>query len=401
MYCYKQISPDLYWIGGSDRRLALFENVYPLTNGVAYNSYVLLDEKIVVFDTVDKEISARYFDNLAALLKDKSPDFLVVHHMEPDHAACIAEFLLRYPDVTIVCNAKTQAMIAEFFGAKAALNVRTVTEQDTLETGRHSFRFVFAPMVHWPEVMVSFDVTDGTLFSADAFGTFGALDGNLFADEINFVSEKLPEARRYYANIVGKYGAPVQALLKKAAALPVKTVCPLHGPVWRENIAWFVDKYDKWSSYIPEENAVAIFYGSVYGHTQEAAEILASCLADLEVKNIKVYDVSAQHSSYLVAEAFRCSHLVFASSTYNAGIFENMDILIDDLIKHALQNRKVALIENGSWAATAGMYMKEKLSKCKNTEFIGDVVTIKSALKENQLADIKALAKKIASSMDG
>ena len=182
MYCYKQISPDLYWIGGSDRRLALFENVYPLTNGVAYNSYVLLDEKIVVFDTVDKEISARYFDNLAALLKDKSPDFLVVHHMEPDHAACIAEFLLRYPDVTIVCNAKTQAMIAEFFGAKAALNVRTVTEQDTLETGRHSFRFVFAPMVHWPEVMVSFDVTDGTLFSADAFGTFGALDGNLFCE---------------------------------------------------------------------------------------------------------------------------------------------------------------------------------------------------------------------------
>ena len=215
------------------------------------------------------------------------------------------------------------------------------------------------------------------------------------------MSEKLPEARRYYANIVGKYGAPVQALLKKAAALPVKTVCPLHGPVWRENIAWFVDKYDKWSSYTPEENAVAIFYGSVYGHTQEAAEILASCLADLEVKNIKVYDVSAQHSSYLVAEAFRCSHLVFASSTYNAGIFENMDILIDDLIKHALQNRKVALIENGSWASTAGMLMKEKLSKCKNTELIGDVVTIKSALKENQLADIKALAQKIASSLDG
>lgn len=220
MYCYKQISPDLYWIGGSDRRLALFENVYPLTNGVAYNSYVLLDEKIVVFDTVDKEISARYFDNLAALLKDKSPDFLVVHHMEPDHAACIAEFLLRYPDVTIVCNAKTQAMIAEFFGAKAALNVRTVTEQDTLETGRHSFRFVFAPMVHWPEVMVSFDVTDGTLFSADAFGTFGALDGNLFADEINFVSEKLPEARRYYANIVGNTARPFRRCSKKRQPCP-------------------------------------------------------------------------------------------------------------------------------------------------------------------------------------
>ena len=396
-----KLTDRIFYVGVNDRTKHLFEGLWPLPLGVSYNAYLVCGERTALVDTVDACFTGRLLANVRERLGDRPLDYLVINHMEPDHAACIAEFLLRYPDVTIVCNAKTQAMIAEFFGAKAALNVRTVTEQDTLETGRHSFRFVFAPMVHWPEVMVSFDVTDGTLFSADAFGTFGALDGNLFADEINFVSEKLPEARRYYANIVGKYGAPVQALLKKAAALPVKTVCPLHGPVWRENIAWFVDKYDKWSSYTPEENAVAIFYGSVYGHTQEAAEILASCLADLEVKNIKVYDVSAQHSSYLVAEAFRCSHLVFASSTYNAGIFENMDILIDDLIKHALQNRKVALIENGSWASTAGMLMKEKLSKCKNTEFIGDVVTIKSALKENQLADIKALAKKIASSLDG
>ena len=401
MYCYKKINSDLYWIGGSVRKFSLFENVYPLTHGVAYNSYVLLDDKIVVFDTVDKEISTRYFDNLAALLKDRKPDFLVVHHMEPDHAACIAEFLLRYPDTTIVCTAKTQAMIAEFFGQNAALNVKTVTEQDTLQTGHHSLRFVFAPMVHWPEVMVTFDATDGTLFSADAFGTFDALDGNLFADEINFVSEHLPEARRYYTNIVGKYGASVQVLLKKAAALPIKPICPLHGPVWRDNISWFVDKYDKWSSYTPEENAVAIFYGSVYGHTQEAAEILASFLADAGVQNIKVYDVSAQHTSYLVAEAFRCSHLVFASSTYNAGIFENMDILIDDLIKHAFQNRKAALIENGSWAPTAGMHMKDKLSKCKNIELISDTITIRSALKENQIESLKALAEKIAASING
>lgn len=377
-----------------------FENVYPLTNGVSYNSYVLLDEKIVVFDTVDKEISARYFDNLAALLEGKSPDFLVVHHMEPDHAACISEFLLRYPDATIVCNAKTQSMIAEFFGQNAALNVKTVTEQDTLNTGRHSFRFVFAPMVHWPEVMVSFDTTDGTLFSADAFGTFGALDGNIFADETNFVGEKLPEARRYYANIVGKYGAPVQALLKKAAALPIKTVCPLHGPVWRGNIAWFVDKYENGALTLPKKTRLRFLRLGLRAHSGGSGN---PCFLPCRrgSKNIKVYDVSAQHSSYLVAEAFRCSHLVFASSTYNAGIFENMDIFLDDLIKHSLQNRKAALIENGSWAPTAGMQMKDKLSKCKNIELLGDVITIKSALKENQLADLKALADKIAESIDG
>ena len=336
----KKISEAILGVGVDDTTIDLFESQYPVPTGVSYNSYVILDEKTTILDTVDARATEPWLENLAEALGGRKPAYLVVSHMEPDHGANVAKLAALYPEMQVVGNAKTFQYMEQFFGADAIAPERRVVVKDgeSLSLGAHTLTFVFAPMVHWPEVMVSFDVTDGTLFSADAFGTFGALDGNLFADEINFVSEKLPEARRYYANIVGKYGAPVQALLKKAAALPVKTVCPLHGPVWRENIAWFVDKYDKWSSYTPEENAVAIFYGSVYGHTQEAAEILASCLADLEVKNIKVYDVSAQHSSYLVAEAFRCSHLVFASSTYNAGIFENMDILIDDLIKHALQN---------------------------------------------------------------
>ena len=394
-----EILPGIHYVGVNDRTTTRFEGLWSLPQGVSYNAYLVADEKVALIDTVEEGFGSRLTENIREAIGDRKIDYLVINHMEPDHSSSVRALRMLYPDIQIVGNAKTLQMLQGFYGIDTG--TLEVKEGDSISLGSKTLSFYMAPMVHWPETMVTWCAEAGTLFSGDAFGTFGALDGNLFADEINFVSEKLPEARRYYANIVGKYGAPVQALLKKAAALPVKTVCPLHGPVWRENIAWFVDKYDKWSSYIPEENAVAIFYGSVYGHTQEAAEILASCLADLEVKNIKVYDVSAQHSSYLVAEAFRCSHLVFASSTYNAGIFENMDILIDDLIKHALQNRKVALIENGSWAATAGMFMKEKLSKCKNTEFIGDVVTIKSALKENQLADIKALAKKIASSMDG
>ena len=394
-----EILPGIHYVGVNDRTTTRFEALWSLPMGVSYNAYLVAGEKIALIDTVEESFGSRLEANISEAIGERKIDYLVVNHMEPDHSSSIAALRRIYPDIEIVGNAKTLQMIEGFYGI--AGGTVEVKEGNTLDLGGKTLSFHMIPMVHWPETMVTWCAGDRTLFSGDAFGTFGALDGNLFADEINFVSEKLPEARRYYANIVGKYGAPVQALLKKAAALPVKTVCPLHGPVWRENIAWFVDKYDKWSSYTPEENAVAIFYGSVYGHTQEAAEILASCLADLEVKNIKVYDVSARHSSYLVAEAFRCSHLVFASSTYNAGIFENMDILIDDLIKHALQNRKVALIENGSWASTAGMLMKEKLSKCKNTEFIGDVVTIKSALKENQLADIKALAKKIASSLDG
>jgi flavorubredoxin len=312
--------------------------------------------------------------------------------MEPDHSETLVDLLLRHPETKIVANAKTQTLISQFFDLDVTERMVTVQEGDTLTTGRHTLTFRMAPMVHWPEVMVTYDTTDQTLFSADAFGTFGAVDGNLFADELNFESEWLPDARRYYANIVGKYGMQVQSLLKKTADLPIARICPLHGPVWRENLTWFIRKYQQWSLYQPEENAVMIAYGSVYGDTANAAEILAASLAERGVRNIKLYDVSATHPSVLVAEAFRCSHLVFASATYNMGIFTNMETVLLDLKAHNLQNRTVALIENGSWAPVSGKQMQTILEGLKGVTILPKTVTLRSSLKENQLEELQALA---------
>ena len=399
MYCVKRITEDMYWVGGSDRRLALFENVYPLSNGVSYNAYLVLDEQTVLFDTVDKSVSEIFFENLAHLLGERKLDYVVVNHMEPDHAATLSELVLRYPDVKIVCNAKTLAMIKNYFTFDVDSRVTLVKEKDTLSTGRHTYTFVMAPMVHWPEVMVSYDITDKILYSADAFGTFGALNGNIFADEVNFKEECLDEARRYYTNIVGKYGTQVQALLKKAAAIEIDMVCPLHGPVWRKDIAWFIDKYQKWSTYTPEEDAVMVAYASVYGHTENVANIIASKLADAGVRNIKVYDVSVTHPSVIVSEAFRVSHIVFASTTYNAGIFVNMENTLHDIVAHNLQNRTIAIVENGSWAPTAGGLMRELLSRLKNCTILDEGITIKSALKEAQLDDVDALVNAIVGTL--
>ncbi len=399
MYCVKRITEDMYWVGGSDRRLALFENVYPLSNGVSYNAYLVLDEQTVLFDTVDKSVSEIFFENLAHLLGERKLDYVVVNHMEPDHAATLSELVLRYPDVKIVCNAKTLAMIKNYFTFDVDSRVTLVKEKDTLSTGRHTYTFVMAPMVHWPEVMVSYDITDKILYSADAFGTFGALNGNIFADEVNFKEECLDEARRYYTNIVGKYGTQVQALLKKAAAIEIAMVCPLHGPVWRKDIAWFIDKYQKWSTYTPEEDAVMLAYASVYGHTENVANIIASKLADAGVRNIKVYDVSVTHPSVIVSEAFRVSHIVFASTTYNAGIFVNMENALHDIVAHNLQNRTIAIVENGSWAPTAGGLMRELLSRLKNCTILDEGITIKSALKEAQLDDVDALVNAIVDTL--
>ena len=324
MYCVKTIKDDLFWVGGTDRRLALFENAFPIPRGVSYNSYVLMDEKTVLFDTVDKAVSQQLFENLEAVLKGRGLDYVVVNHMEPDHCATLGEVAARYPDAKVVCNAKTVSIIKQFYDFDIDSRALVVKEGDTLSTGRHSLTFVMAPMVHWPEVMVTYDTTDKFLFSADAFGTFGAMNGNLYADEVSFERDWLDDARRYYTNIVGKFGPSVQALLKKAAGLEIAMICPLHGPVWRENISWYVDKYLTWSSYQPEEKAVMIAYGSIYGHTENAANILACRLADKGVKNIVMYDVSNTHPSYLIAEAFRCSHLVLASVTYNGGLFSYM-----------------------------------------------------------------------------
>ena len=399
MYCVKKMTEDLYWVGGNDRRLALFENVYPIPRGVSYNAYVVLDEKTVLLDTVDNSVSPIFFENLAHVLNGRKLDYLIVNHMEPDHAATIEAVVLRYPEVTLVCNKKTAQMMKNFFSFDVDSRVHLVAEMDTLCTGKHTFAFVMAPMVHWPEVMVTYDATTKTLFAADAFGTFGALGGNLYADEVNFQTEWLDDARRYYTNIVGKYGTQVQALLKKAATIEIETICPLHGPVWRKDIGWFIDKYVHWATYTPEEDAVVIAYASVYGNTETAANILAGKLADLGVRNVKVYDVSATHASEIVSECFRASHLVFLSTTYNAGMFVNMENLVHDIVNHNLQNRTIALVENGSWAPTAGGLMRAEFSKLKNCTILDETVTINSSLKEAQLESMDALAEAIVDSM--
>ena len=399
MHCVKKVTDDLYWIGGSDRRLALFENVYPIPRGVSYNSYVLLDEKTVLLDTVDASISGLFFENLEYVLDGRTLDYLIVNHMEPDHCAIIGDVVRRYPDVKLVCNAKTVPMLKQFFDFPVEDRTVIVKEMDTLCTGKHTFAFVMAPMVHWPEAMVSYDTVDKILFSADGFGTFGAINGNLFADEVNFERDWLDDARRYFINIVGKYGVQVQNLLKKAATLEIKMICPLHGPIWRENLGWFIEKYDTWSSYKPEDQAVMIAYASIYGNTENAAEILASKLADKGVKNIAMYDVSVTDPSVIVSESFRCSHLVFAAPSYNGGIFTKMETVLSELKAHSLQNRTVAIMENGTWAPVAGKQMREIFAGMKNIELLEESVTIRSAVKEAQEASLEALAEKIVSSL--
>lgn len=398
MHCTKKITDDLTWVGGNDRRLAMFEGVYSVPEGVSYNSYLLLDEKTVLFDTVDQAVAGVFFENVAHTLGGRPLDYIVVHHMEPDHSAMLEELIRRHPEVKIVCNQKTAAMIRQFFDFDLDSHVQIVSEGDTLETGRHTLNFVNAPMVHWPEVMVTFDSASGILFSADAFGCFGALNGAIFADEVDFERDYLDEARRYYTNIVGKYGTQVQALLKKAAALDIQMICPLHGFVWRRNIGDFIDKYLHWSSYQPERNGVMIAYASVYGNTAIAAEILSARLRDQGVETV-MFDVSVTPASDIIAAAFQWSHLVFASTTYNAGIFVTMEALLFDLVAHNLQNRTVALIENGSWAPTSGKLMRDMLVKCKDVRILENTVSIRSALKENQLDEIRQLADALAADM--
>ena len=400
MYNVKKITKDLSWVGANDRRLALFESVYPVPNGVSYNSYLLMDDKTVLLDTVDKSVNHQFFENIDYVLNGKNLDYLVINHMEPDHCAEIETIINKYPQVKIVCNSKTQQMIGQFFDINLSENQYVIVKEgDTLNTGNHELHFVMAPMVHWPEVMVTYDSTDKILFSADAFGSFGAVDGNIFADEVDYDHRYMDEARRYYTNIVGKYGVQVNALLTKASNLDVAIICPLHGYVWRKDLNLIIDKYKKWASYEPEISSVLIPYSSVYGNTQNCAEFLASELANLGVKDIKMYDVSVVHPSYVVADAFKYSHIVFASTTYNMEIFVNMEILLNDISAHNLQNRKVAIVENGSWAPVCGNKMTEVISKWKNTEIIGNKVCVQSSLKTEQAEELKILAKEIVQSM--
>ena len=404
-----KINEELVYVGASDRKLALFENVYPVPRGVSYNSYLLRDEKTVLLDTADNAVREQYFENVAAALDGRRLDYLVVNHIEPDHAALITDLLLRYPETTVVTTAKAAQMMEQFTGTKPE-KLQTVKEGDQLATGRHNLTFVMAPMVHWPEVMMTYDETDKTLFSADAFGTFGALNGNIFADEVNFERDWLDDARRYYINIVGKYGVQVQNVLKKAAGLDIKMICPLHGPVWRTesgewgtestvSLGWFVEKHDIWSRYDPETKCVVIIYGSVYGHTESAAMRLATLLAQRGVKNIKAYDASNTHVSQLVAECFRASHIVLASSTYNNGIFTPIENLLADLKAHAWQRRTVALIENGSWAPQSGKLLRAELEQMKDITIVGDTITLKSAATPAQEEQLATLANAIVATL--
>lgn len=399
MYNVRKLTEDLLYIGCSDRRLALFESAYPIPNGISYNSYLLKDEKTVLFDTVDKSCSAQFFENLVAGLDGRQLDYLVIHHMEPDHCALLEDVISIYPDLKIVCTAKTVALIKQFFDFEVDSRVMVVKEGDSLRTGKHELTFIPAPMVHWPEVMTTYDKTDKALFSADAFGSFGAINGNLTDEGINFERDYLDEARRYYTNIVGKYGMQVQMLLKKLCNFEIDTIYPLHGLVIKENIKVYKEKYDKWSRYEAEEKSVLIAYSSVYGGTENTVNILAGMLADKGIKGIKMYDVSQTHYSYVLSDAFKYSHIVFATTTYNNGIFETMENLLHNISAHNLQNRKIVLIQNGSWAPACGGQMKTILEKIPNIEFLDESLCIKSTLKENQLDELECLADKIVDSI--
>lgn len=398
MYNVRKVTEDLYWIGANDHRLALFENIHPIPRGVSYNSYLLLDEKTVLFDTIDWSSGRQFLENIEGVLDGRSLDYIVINHVEPDHAASIGEILVRYPDITVVSNEKAFMLMSQF-GFGIGDNRVEVSEGDVISFGKHTITFVQAPMVHWPEAMVSFDTTNGVLFSADAFGSFGALDGILFSDEADFDRDWIDDARRYYTNIVGKYGPHVQALLQKAGSIDIKIVCPLHGPLWRKDLGYFIEKYDKWSRYEPEENGVLIVYASMYGNMESAAQRLASMLTAKGVEKIAVYDVSNTHVSHLIAETFKYSHIVLASVTYNLGIYPLMHNYLMDMKALNMQDRTVAIMEGGSWAPKAGVLMEELLDEMKQMTVLNEKVTVLSTLSESSAAEMEQMADAIVESL--
>ena len=402
MHCVTNIHEDLYWLGGSDRQLAKFENVFPIPRGVSYNAYLVLDEKTVLLDTVDKAVGERFFENLEFALAGRPLDYVVVNHMEPDHCATLGELLRRWPGAQVVANAKTVPMVSQFFDCDISNRAVVVKEGDTLCTGRHTFTFLMAPMVHWPEVMVTYDAADKVLFSADAFGTFGALDGKLFADEVDFERDWLDDARRYLTNIVGKYGPHIQLLLKKAGGVldQIKYICPLHGPVWRKDLGWFIEKYDTWSRYAPETQGVLIVYASMYGNTENAAQALAASLCDKGMSKVAMYDVSSTHVSQLISEAFKYSHIVLASVTYNLGIYPAMHDFLMDMKALNLQNRTFAIIENGSWAVKSGDLMQKFVNdELKNMTVLNERLSLASSMGTDKCTELEALADAILESM--
>ena len=402
MYCVRNVTEDLYWVGANDHRLHLFENIHPIPRGVSYNAYLLLDEQTVLFDTVDWSACRQLLENVEHLLGDRALDYLVINHMEPDHGASIEEILLRWPEVKIISTEKAFMFMHQFGFHVDGHECIEVKEGDGYSFGKHNVTFVGAPMVHWPEAMVTFDTTSGVLFSADAFGSFGALDGKLFADEVNFDRDWIDDARRYLTNIVGKYGPHILLLLKKAGGIldQIKYICPLHGPVWRKDLGYFIDKYDKWSRYEPEEKGVMIAYASMYGNTEAAAQALAAKLCEKGVTNVHVYDVSNTHVSYLVSESFRLSHIVLASVTYNLGIYPVMHDYLLHLKGLNLQNRTFAIIENGSWAPKSGDLMQKFVEdELKNMTVLNERLSLASALHPDKAGELEALADAIKDSL--
>ena len=391
MYCTRAVTDDLIWIGASDRQHPVFEAAHPTPRGMAYNAYLLLDEKTVLMDTVDRSVQTQFFENLDHALGGRPLDYVFVHHMEPDHAATLGDLMLRHPEASIVCNKKSVNLIRQFHCTDPQGAV-LVGEGDTLCTGRHTFTFYEAPMVHWPEVTVSYDRTDGILFSADAFGTFGALNGILFADEVDFERDWMDEARRYYTNIVGKYGPQVQALLKKAAALDIQTICPLHGPVLTGDLSRYFELYNTWSSYEAEEpEKILVASASIHGHTRAAAHAMADKLRAGGAKVVEI-DLTRVDVSYAVTEAFRCGKMVLACATYDGFLFPPMENLLAHLKTKNFQKRTVALMENGTWAPMAAKLMRAELEGMKNITLCDTVVTLRSAMNDASAAQMDALA---------
>lgn len=398
MHCVRKVTEDLFWVGGNDKRLHLFENIHPIEDGVSYNSYLLLDEKTVLFDTADWSVGRQFIENVEYVLNGRKLDYMVINHMEPDHCASMEEIILRYPDVKIVSTEKA-LMLMHQFNYTVDENFIQVAEGDTMSFGKHNVVFVEAPMVHWPEAMVTFDTTDGVLFSADAFGSFKSLDGALFADEVDFDGEWINEARRYYTNIVGKYGPEVMDLLKKAQTIDIKIICPLHGPVWRKDIGYILDKYIHWATYTPEEKGVLICYASMYGNTENAAHILATKLHEKGMHNVHMYDVSKTHVSYLIGEAFKYSHLALLSVTYNLNVFPAMENFVQDMKRLNLQKRVVAVVENGSWAPQASVLINETLDEMKQMTVLNEEVSVLSSVSKMTESELDSLADSIIESM--
>lgn len=397
MHCVRKVTEDLFWVGGNDKRLHLFENIHPIEDGVSYNSYLLLDEKTVLFDTADWSVGRQFIENVEYVLNGRKLDYMVINHMEPDHCASMEEIILRYPDVKIVSTEKA-LMLMHQFNYTVDENFIQVAEGDTMSFGKHNVVFVEAPMVHWPEAMVTFDTTDGVLFSADAFGSFKSLDGALFADEVDFDGEWINEARRYYTNIVGKYGPEVMDLLKKAQTIDIKIICPLHGPVWRKDIGYILDKYIHWATYTPEEKGVLLCYASMYGNTENAAHILATKLHEKGMHNVHMYDVSKTHVSYLIGEAFKYSHLALLSVTYNLNVFPAMENFVQDMKRLNLQKRVVAVVENGSWAPQASVLINETLDEMKQMTVLNEEVSVLSSVSKMTESELDSLADSIIES---